>query len=48
MRPLDELRIKNFADGKDLRDYSLETVRMFRTDAVKAGYTLGVRSSTPV
>ncbi|HXX37949.1 MAG TPA: transaldolase [bacterium] len=26
--------------GKDLHQYSLETVRMFRTDAVKAGYTL--------
>jgi len=25
---------------KDLNDYSLDTVRMFRTDAVKAGYTL--------
>jgi transaldolase len=26
--------------GKDLGDYSLETVKMFRTDAVGAGYTL--------
>ncbi len=26
--------------GKDLHDYSLETVRMFRNDAVKAGYVL--------
>lgn len=26
--------------GKDLDDYSLETVRMFRDDAVKAGYKL--------
>ncbi|HEY5869115.1 MAG TPA: transaldolase [Candidatus Tectomicrobia bacterium] len=26
--------------GKDLREYSLETVKMFRDDAVKAGYTL--------
>jgi transaldolase len=26
--------------GKDLHDYSLETVKMFRNDAVKAGYTL--------
>lgn len=26
--------------GKDLKDYSLETVKMFREDAVKAGYTL--------
>jgi len=26
--------------GKDLREYSLETVKMFRDDAMKAGYTL--------
>jgi transaldolase len=26
--------------GKDLHDYSLETVQMFRDDALKAGYTL--------
>jgi transaldolase len=26
--------------GKDLDEYSLETVRMFRSDAVSAGYTL--------
>jgi transaldolase len=26
--------------GKDLREYSLETVKMFRDDAQKAGYTL--------
>ena len=26
--------------GKDLTDYSLETVEMFRTDAVKAGYRI--------
>jgi transaldolase len=26
--------------GKDLRDFSLETVKMFHSDAVKAGYTL--------
>ena len=26
--------------GKDLRDYSLDTVKMFREDAVKAGYAL--------
>jgi transaldolase len=26
--------------GKDLDEFSLETVRMFRNDAVKAGYTL--------
>jgi len=28
--------------GKDLTDYSLETVEMFRDDAVKAGYTIEV------
>jgi transaldolase len=27
--------------GKDLTEFSVETVQMFRTDAVKAGYTLG-------
>jgi transaldolase len=27
--------------GKDLREFSLETVKMFRSDAVKAGFTLG-------
>ena len=26
--------------GKDLGDFSLETVKMFRDDAVKAGFTL--------
>lgn len=26
--------------GKDLEEFSLETVKMFRTDAVKAGFTL--------
>jgi transaldolase len=26
--------------GKDLHEYSLETVKMFREDAIKAGYTL--------
>jgi transaldolase len=26
--------------GKDLRAYSLETVQMFRNDALRAGYTL--------
>ena len=26
--------------GKDLHEYSLDTVRMFRDDAVKAGYAL--------
>lgn len=33
--------------GKDLHEYSLETVRMFREDAVKAGYTLGPRIASP-
>jgi len=28
--------------GKNLQDYSLETVQMFRDDAVKAGFTLPV------
>src|SRR5208337_2025510 len=28
--------------GKDLEDFSLETVKMFHNDAAKAGYTLGV------
>jgi transaldolase len=32
------------AVGKDLHDYSLETVRMFRNDAIKAGYTLPSRT----
>lgn len=27
--------------GKDLDEYSLETVKMFRNDAVKAGYSIG-------
>lgn len=27
--------------GKDLEEFSLETVQMFRTDAVKAGFSLG-------
>ena len=26
--------------GKDLTDYSLDTVRMFRNDAVAAGYSI--------
>ncbi len=29
------------AVGKDLHDYSLETVQMFRRDALRAGYSLG-------
>lgn len=28
--------------GKDLSEYSLDTVKMFRTDAVKAGFTLNI------
>ncbi len=27
--------------GKDLDEFSLETVKMFRNDAVKAGFALG-------
>ena len=27
--------------GKDLDEYSLDTVKMFRTDAIKAGFKLG-------
>ena len=27
--------------GKDLDEYSLDTVKMFRNDAVKAGFRLG-------
>jgi transaldolase len=33
--------------GKDLSQFSLETVRMFRTDALKAGFTLGDRRQDP-
>ena len=32
--------------GKDLLQYSLETVRMFRNDAVRAGYTLATRAGS--
>jgi transaldolase len=32
--------------GKDLREYSLETVRMFHNDAQKAQFTLNVYTST--
>jgi len=28
--------------GKDLDQYSLETVQMFRQDAVKAGFTIEI------
>jgi transaldolase len=30
--------------GKDLHEYSLETVRMFRNDALRSGYTLPART----
>lgn len=33
--------------GKDLGEYSLETVKMFRDDAVKAGYSI-VRAADKV
>jgi transaldolase len=36
---VDILRKLNLT-GKNLADYSLETVKMFREDAIKAGYTL--------
>ena len=32
--------------GKDLRAYSLETVQMFRNDALRAGYTLPLPAKT--
>lgn len=32
--------------GKDLNEYSLETVQMFRDDALKAGFTLETSTST--
>jgi hypothetical protein len=31
--------------GKDLADYSLDTVKMFHNDAAKAGYTLDVAAA---
>jgi len=34
--------------GKDLDLFSLETVRMFRQDAVKAGYTIELSQPSPV
>jgi transaldolase len=34
--------------GKDLGAYSLETVQMFRNDALQAGYTLSERTKTSV
>lgn len=34
--------------GRDLHQYSLETVRMFRNDAIKAGYTLSAPTRSPV
>ncbi len=36
-----ELLKKLSSVGKDLDEYSLDTVRMFRNDAVKAGFRLG-------
>jgi transaldolase len=33
--------------GKDLRDYSLETVKMFRDDAAAAGYTIATDHDEP-
>lgn len=32
--------------GKDLHEFSLETVRMFRGDAIRAGYTLPTRTGS--
>ena len=32
--------------GKDLHEFSLETVKMFRGDAIKAGYTLPARTGS--
>ena len=34
--------------GRDLHEYSLDTVRMFRNDAIDAGYTLPAPSRSPV
>jgi transaldolase len=34
--------------GRDLRAYSLDTVRMFRNDAISAGYTLPTPTRSPV
>src|SRR5262249_35406406 len=34
--------------GRDLHQYSLETVRMFRNDAIVAGYTLSAPTRSPV
>ena len=36
------------AVGRDLHDYSLDTVRMFRNDAIQAGYTLPAPTRSPV
>ena len=33
--------------GKDLDTYSLETVQMFRNDALAAGYTIDLSQSIP-
>ena len=34
--------------GRDLHEYSLDTVRMFRNDAINAGYTLPAPTRSPV
>jgi transaldolase len=31
--------------GKDLTEFSLDTVKMFRNDAVAAGYSIGQRKT---
>ena len=33
--------------GKDLDEYSLDTVKMFHSDAVSAGFQLETKSPTP-
>jgi hypothetical protein len=33
--------------GRDLGEFSLDTVRMFHRDGQAAGYTIGVRDSIP-
>jgi transaldolase len=41
-----ELLVKLSLLAKDLRDYSLETVRMFHRDATSAGYVIGTAAET--
>lgn len=45
-----QVRILNILKliGKDFLDYSLETVKMFRDDAVKAGYSVARAAGTVV